>query len=51
MANKLVWTSRRYLSCSHWGLIDVTDYPWCCAIDYTEVIYGYGPEGEYDGTE
>ena len=48
--NEIVWTQRRYLSCSQWGMFDVTDLPWCCQIEHTDLIHGYYPRGEYDGT-
>ena len=44
---------RRFLSCSHWGLYDVTPFPWCCPLDATDVIdvFYIPTEDEYDGTE
>lgn len=48
--NEIIWCQHRYLSCSQWGWFDVTDLPWCCQIEHTDTIWGYYPQGEYDGT-
>lgn len=44
---------RRFASFSHWGMFDVTDFPWCMPLSAT-VTYGVSIlplSQDYDGTE
>lgn len=44
---------RRFTSLSHWGLYDVTPWPWSFEIEKTDVIWVWHAHDidPYDGTE
>lgn len=43
---------RRFYSCSHWGLVDVTPFPYCVPLDSTVLVdIWHDAREDYDGTE
>lgn len=50
-ASRIVWQQRRFCTFSHWGMLDVTDMPFCVPLNSTVVYWVFAPESAYDGTE